>query len=43
MWIITAEAGDYNFVVQACNRGGALSRSSCTRWSPQIYLNARPW
>ncbi|MFF1479132.1 hypothetical protein ACFVYD_16485 [Streptomyces sp. NPDC058301] len=43
VWTITAEAGDYNFVVQACNRGGALSHSSCTRWSPQIYLNARPW
>lgn len=24
VWTITAEAGDYNFVVQACNRGGAL-------------------
>ncbi|KPI20620.1 hypothetical protein OV450_0086 [Actinobacteria bacterium OV450] len=43
VWTITAQAGDYNFVIQACNRGGALSRSSCTRWSPQIYLNARPW
>ncbi|MBT2406616.1 MULTISPECIES: hypothetical protein [unclassified Streptomyces] len=41
VWTITAESGDYNFTVQACNRG-TFTGSSCTRWSPQIYLNARP-
>jgi hypothetical protein len=27
------------FLVQACNRGGILQRSSCTRWSPTVTLH----
>ncbi|TDU73645.1 hypothetical protein [Streptomyces sp. KS 21] len=35
MWTIEAPGNDYNFLVQACNG------NACTRWSPQIYVNAR--
>jgi hypothetical protein len=40
-WEMPAGYGDYNFTVQACNRGGFGQRSNCTNWSPQLYLNAR--
>ncbi|MDL5203792.1 hypothetical protein [Streptomyces sp. ALI-76-A] len=41
MWKFPAAYGDYNFSVQACNRGGAFQSSRCTNWSPQLYLNTR--
>ncbi|MEV5320713.1 hypothetical protein AB0K92_24220 [Streptomyces sp. NPDC052687] len=40
-WEMPAGYGDYDFMVQACNRGGSGQRSHCTNWSPQLYLNAR--
>lgn len=40
LWSWPARHGDYNLMVQACNRG-FLSRSKCTDWSPQLYLNTR--
>ncbi|MFF2131495.1 hypothetical protein ACFVW1_40305 [Streptomyces olivochromogenes] len=40
LWSWPARHGDYNLTIQACNRG-ALQRSSCTNWSPQLYLNTR--
>ncbi|KUN85053.1 hypothetical protein AQJ64_12540 [Streptomyces griseoruber] len=41
VWTFDAAYGDYNFSVQACNRGGTFERSRCTNWSPQLYLNTR--
>ncbi|GGU79980.1 hypothetical protein GCM10010260_10170 [Streptomyces filipinensis] len=41
VWTISAAWGDYNFMVQACNRGGIFQQSRCTNWSPQLYLNTR--
>lgn len=41
VWRFDAAYGDYNFKVQACNRGGAFQSSRCTNWSPQLYLNTR--
>ncbi|MCB5180193.1 hypothetical protein [Streptomyces antimicrobicus] len=35
MWTVEAPGRDYNFLVQACNG------SACTRFSPQLYVNAR--
>lgn len=35
VWTLDAPGNDYNFMVQACNG------NSCTRWSPQLYVNAR--
>lgn len=41
VWSWPARYGDYSLTIQACNRGGFGQRSSCTNWSPVIYLNTR--
>ncbi|MGW7263407.1 hypothetical protein [Streptomyces sp. NPDC054842] len=40
LWKWPARHGDYNLMIQACNRG-TFSGSKCTAWSPQLYLNTR--